>query len=88
MKVLRKAWDKKSLLEYLDLTEIYEKNPTAKVICQNEGCLFEVSMRECKISYELHETAEGLEEPVPYFTTECPVCLSEIVLIEPDFDNT
>ena len=85
MKVIRKGWDKESLLKYLNLTKFYDKNPSAEVLCQNDGCLFEVSVHECDISYELRRMSDGKIIPIPYLQTECPICLDKITLIESDF---
>lgn len=87
MKIIRKGWDKKSLLEYLNLQKFYDKNPSAKVLCQNEGCLFETNVHECEISYELCEDENGKMIPIPYFQIECPICLDKITLIESDFEK-
>lgn len=88
MKVIRKGWDKKSLLEYLKLQKFYDKNLSAEVLCQNEGCLFEVNVHECNISYELRKNSEGKMVPIPYFQIECPICLDKITLVESDFKKS
>ena len=86
MKVIRKQWTKDSLIEFLGIKKLYDANPSAEVLCQNDGCLFKVSVRECELSYMNMSNSTLYDEYMPYWTVKCPRCEEKIVLTESKFN--
>lgn len=85
MKVLRKQWTKDSLIDFLGIRKLYDSNPSAEVLCQNDGCLFEISVRECEMSYMNMSDTHLKDDYMPYWTVKCPRCGEEIILTESKF---
>ena len=86
MKIKIKTWNKDSLIKFLHVEDYYEKNPTCEVLCHNEGCLFEVMLKECNLSYlNIGEKGDVVWEA--YWTCECPRCGSEIIITKLNFDE-
>lgn len=83
MKVLRKTWDKDSLIDFLGVGKLYDANPKCDVLCHNDGCMFEVELRECNLSYT--DIGDDFVSYEAYWTCECPVCGEEIILTKRDF---
>ena len=86
MKIKRKTWDKNSLIKFLDVQNYYDRNPTCEVLCHNEGCVFEVELKECNLSYmDIGEKGNHIWEA--YWTYECPRCGAEIIITKLNFEE-
>lgn len=83
MKIIRKKWNKDSLIEFLGIKKLFDENPKCQVLCRDDGCLFEIELRECNLSYT--DIGEGESVWEAYWTCECPVCGEEIILTKRDF---
>lgn len=85
MKVIRKKWTKDSLIEFLGVKHLYDANPKCKILCHNDGCLFEVELRECNLSYV--DISHGLEDAKweAYWEYACPVCGEMYEITKRDF---
>lgn len=86
MRIKRKTWTKDSLIQFLGVESFYETNPKCEVLCHNEGCLFEVELKECSLSY-LDIGDDGEHEYEAYWTCNCPRCDKEIILTKENFED-
>lgn len=85
MKIKRKSWTKDSLISFLNVKELYDKNPSCEILCVDDGCVFEVELKECDLNFLDVSDDDHPKEYEPYWTYNCPKCDKRFVITRLDF---